>query len=127
VSTKTKELKADGLEYRDLPLVTGDESRAAEVTGVASRSCSIQSTTCRGDRHHAVRREGARCVVRGTTADNGVVQRVLVNGQEARALRGNFAEWEVVLEGAAKGDLKVQAHAEDAAGNVENAARADGA
>jgi len=57
--------------------------------------------------------------VRGTTADNGTVKRVLVNGREAKALRDNFAEWEVTLTGLPAGDLKLSAHAEDAAGNVE--------
>jgi hypothetical protein len=57
--------------------------------------------------------------VRGTTSDNGTVKKVVVNGREARALSANFAEWEVVLE-APKGDeVKLTAHAEDAAGNVE--------
>jgi hypothetical protein len=44
---------------------------------------------------------------------------VVVNGREARALSGNFAEWEVTLEGVRPGALKLTAHAEDAAGNVE--------
>ena len=34
VSTKTRELKEDGLDYKDVPLLTGDESRAAEVHDV---------------------------------------------------------------------------------------------
>ncbi len=53
--------------------------------------------------------------VRGTTSDNGTVKRVLVNGQEARSLRADFAEWEALLPAAAT----LSAHAEDAAGNVE--------
>ena len=52
-------------------------------------------------------------------SDNGTVTRVLVNGKEARAVSPNFAEWEIVLEGVPAGALKIQAHAEDAAGNVE--------
>ena len=56
--------------------------------------------------------------VRGTTADNGVVTRVLVNGREAKAVRENFAEWEVTLDPATAGKT-LNAHAEDAAGNVE--------
>ncbi len=59
-----------------------------------------------------------KAVVRGTTADNGTVKRVVVNGQEARALRPNFAEWEAVLEHPG-GPLAATAHAEDTAGNVE--------
>jgi hypothetical protein len=60
-----------------------------------------------------------RLLVRGTTADNGTVKRVLVNGKEARAVRPNYAEWEVMLEGVRSGDVRLTAHAEDAAGNVE--------
>ena len=56
--------------------------------------------------------------MRGTTGDNGTVKRVLVNGREAKATAANFAEWEAVLEKAAGGS-KIEAAAEDAAGNVE--------
>jgi hypothetical protein len=59
-----------------------------------------------------------KAVVRGTTSDNGTVKRVVVNGQEAKALRPNFAEWEAVLVHDGE-PLTVAAHAEDAAGNVE--------
>jgi hypothetical protein len=59
-----------------------------------------------------------KVLVRGSTADNGTVKRVVVNGQEAKAKRDNFAEWEILLE-AGKGRWKVAAHAEDAAGNIE--------
>src|SRR5205823_6586636 len=65
-----------------------------------------------------VRFVDGKVVVRGTTSDNGVVKRVVVNGQEATALRPNHAEWEVALNHAG-GPLTMQAHAEDAAGNVE--------
>ncbi len=58
-------------------------------------------------------------VVRGTTADNGVVKKVVVNGREAKALSPNFAEWKVVLRDIRPGELRLSAHAEDAAGNVE--------
>ncbi len=64
---------------------------------------------------HLERLSDGRLRVRGSTADNGTVKRVVVNGNEAKALTANFAEWEVVLEKTAK----VTAHAEDAAGNVE--------
>jgi hypothetical protein len=60
--------------------------------------------------------------VRGGTSDNGAVKRVLVNGVEARALRANFAEWEAMLPQRGAGELKLTAHAEDAAGNVEKLA-----
>ena len=65
-----------------------------------------------------VRRLGdGKLSVRGTTADNGEVKAVMVNGQDAKALRPNFAEWEIVLSTPQSGELI--AHAEDSAGNVE--------
>jgi hypothetical protein len=60
-----------------------------------------------------------KLLVRGTASDNGTVTRVLVNGREARALAPNFAEWEITLDRVRPGDLKLTAHAEDAAGNIE--------
>lgn len=60
-----------------------------------------------------------KLTVRGTTSDNGAVTRVLVNGQEARALSKNFAEWEIVLDVSDGAELKLTAHAVDAAGNIE--------
>lgn len=66
-----------------------------------------------------VKADGANVVVRGSTADNGVVKKVVVNGREAKALAPNFSEWEVMLAGEKGSELKLTAHAEDAAGNVE--------
>jgi hypothetical protein len=60
-----------------------------------------------------------RMVVRGTTSDNGTVRQVTVNGRAAKAVRENYAEWEVTLEGVERGAVKLTAGAEDAAGNVE--------
>ena len=54
-------------------------------------------------------------LVRGTSSDNGVIKRVVVNGREARTVRANFAEWEATVPTAAG----LQAFGEDAAGNVE--------
>ena len=65
---------------------------------------------------HVMRVKG-KTIVRGTTADNGAVKRVLVNDQSARPLRPNFAEWEAILE--ETGVTRLSAHAEDAAGNRE--------
>jgi hypothetical protein len=63
----------------------------------------------------SLRREGGRLRVRGTTADNGQVRRVVVGGVEARATAPNFLEWEAELDV----PEKLSAFAEDAAGNVE--------
>jgi hypothetical protein len=126
VSTKTQELKNDGLAYREESLLTGDESRVAEVRDVSFPKLldpvdDLPPVTVITQ----VRREpGGRVVVRGTTSDNGTVKRVVVNGKEARALAANFAEWEVTLEEASVVEVngKLSAHAEDAAGNIEKLA-----
>src|SRR5205085_7545303 len=68
---------------------------------------------------HVTRPAAGRVQVRGTTSDNGSVRRVRVNGVEAHPLATNYAEWEAVLEGVPAGAVKLTAHAEDAAGNVE--------
>ena len=63
-------------------------------------------------------RDGYRHV-RGTTADNGEVKRVCVNGSLARPTAPNFLEWEAVVEGSHPASTIVSAFAEDVAGNVE--------
>ena len=119
VSTKAPDLKGDSRVYREEPLLTGDESRVAEVRGVAFPKPldpvdDLPPTTVITHVH----RSAGKLVVRGTTADNGTVKRVLVNSKEARPLAANFAEWEVVLDRVGPAGT-VSAHAEDAAGNVE--------
>jgi hypothetical protein len=119
-ATNAKDFGADGLAYRDEPPLTGHESRVAEVRDVAFP----QLLDPVDDLPPATvithwRRTGKQVIVRGTTSENGTVKRVLVNGIEARALRPNHAEWEAVLENVPSGEVKLQAHAEDAAGNVE--------
>ncbi|MBI3822699.1 MAG: G8 domain-containing protein [Planctomycetes bacterium] len=59
-----------------------------------------------------------KLLVRGTTSDNGTVTKVLVNGEPAKATRPNFAEWEITLD-RPRVSIRIEAHAEDAAGNVE--------
>jgi hypothetical protein len=121
VSTKTRELREDGFAYQEVPLLTGDESRAAEVRDVAFPQLldpvdDLPPTTVIT---YVTALGAGKVIVRGTTSDNGTVKRVVVNGQEARALAPNFAEWEIELSAAKPGKWKVSAHAEDAAGNVE--------
>ncbi|HJT79516.1 MAG TPA: G8 domain-containing protein [Gemmataceae bacterium] len=121
VSTRTHELKDDGLDYKEVPLLTGDESRAAEVHGVAFPSLldPVDDLPPATAITYVGPLEGGRLVVRGTTSDNGTVKRVRVNGQEARALAADFAEWEAVLTGIRRGTVRLVAGAEDGAGNVE--------
>jgi hypothetical protein len=117
VSIKSGEFKADPTKFRAENLVTGDESRLAEVKGIAFPQLldpvdDLPPTTVIT---HVLKQVGGKVLVRGTTADNGAVKRVVVNAQEARAVTANFAEWEIVLTGV----RELTAHAEDAAGNIE--------
>ncbi len=121
VSTRSPEFKSAPDKFRAEWPLTGDESRVAEVGGVEFPKVldpvdDLPPTTVIT---HVDRPAAGKVVVRGTTADNGAVKRVVVNGQAARAVSANFAEWEVTLERPAAGVFRVQAHAEDAAGNVE--------
>jgi len=120
VSTRSPEYKRDPSAFRAVPQLTGDESRAVEVSGVSfpqvlDPTDDLPPATV----ITRVVRTGSRVTVKGVTSDNGPVKRVLVNGKEARAVSPNFAEWELTLEGVPAGAFEVKAHAEDAAGNVE--------
>jgi hypothetical protein len=119
VSTRAKDLINDGNKYSEEPPLTGDESRVAEVRDVEFPKLldPVDDLPPATVITHIRRIKDGKLLVRGTTSDNGKVKRVVVNGKEARAVTGNFAEWEVVLD--AKGIGKISAHAEDAAGNVE--------
>ena len=64
---------------------------------------------------HVGKPSNGKIVVRGTTSDCGPVKSVQVNGQHVKALRPDFAEWEVTLD-ASSNTFKVRS--EDAAGNV---------
>ena len=121
VSTRAADLLGDGNTYREVPLLTGSRSRVAEVQDfefpklldpVDDRPPTTVIT-------HIGQPAPGKLLVRGTTTDNGTVKKVLVNGRQAKATAGNFAEWEIVLEAAQPGETKLTAHAEDAVGNVE--------
>jgi hypothetical protein len=121
VSTRTQELKADGLKYREEFPLTGDESRVAEVKEIAFPQLlgPVDDLPPATVITHVGRAEGGKVVVRGSTSDNGTIKTVRVNGREARSVGANFAEWEVVLDDVRSGELKLEAQAEDAAGNIE--------
>jgi hypothetical protein len=121
VSTRSPEYKSTPAKFHKEPPLTGNESAVAEISDmelpkVLDPVDDLAPTTVIT---HVRRSAAGKIVVRGTTADNGTVRRVVVNGTEARALADNFAEWEVALA-APLAELK--AHAEDAAGNVESRA-----
>ncbi len=66
-----------------------------------------------------VRKVAGKLLVRGSTADNGTVTKVIVNGKSAKAVGLNFSEWEIALDPPPGSALKLEAHAQDASGNVE--------
>jgi hypothetical protein len=119
-ATNAKDFGADGLAYHAEVPLTGHESRVTLVKDVEFPKLldpvdDLPPTTVIT---HIRRLPGDKLLVRGTTADNGTVKRVLVNGKEAKAVTPNFAEWEIELRGVS-GEVRLTAHAEDAAGNVE--------
>src|SRR5262249_30025134 len=116
VSTASKDYAADGLKYHEEALFSSIV-RVAEVGNVEFPKLldpvdDLPPTTVIT---HVRNLADGKFTVRGVTADNGTVKRVLVNGKEAKALAPNFAEWEIHLENVAR----LEAHAKDAAGNVE--------
>ena len=103
------------------PLLTGDESRVAEVENVDFPSLlnPIDDLPPATVITHVLRMDGDRLRVRGSASDNGAIKSVRVNGQEARGLADNFAEWEVVLTDVKPGELRLEARSDDTAGNAE--------
>jgi hypothetical protein len=59
-----------------------------------------------------------KVVIRGTAAAVGTITRIQVDGQPARAVRPNFAEWEITVPATSR---RIAVRAEDAAGNVSSA------
>jgi hypothetical protein len=116
LSAKAEEAKAGPDRFGAVSGLTSKGTRAAEVKGVAFPNLlePVDDLPPATVITH-VRREGDRLLVRGITADNGVVKRVLVNEREAQPTDGNFAQWQIELPAAAR----VSAYAEDAAGNKE--------
>jgi hypothetical protein len=124
-SIVAKDYRADGLSYREVDGVTGDESRLAEVTGVDFPIL----LTPRDDQPPAtiitwptvgipVQATGGTLVVSGTSTDNGSVRRVTVNGVEAVPVDDNYLQWTATLR-VEPGALTLTALSEDTAGNVE--------
>jgi hypothetical protein len=123
VSTKAKDLLADGREYRKLPPLTGDESVVAEVSDVQWPNLlpavdDVPPATI----ITSVRRDGGTLVVRGLSHDNGEITSVTVNDTAARVIlrKSGVVDWEATLDSKAKGSLI--AFATDDAGNAERTA-----
>lgn len=119
VSTRSPEYKAAPDKYRaDSPL-TGDESRVAQVENVEFPDLlqPVDDLPPSTVITHVTRRD-SKVTIRGTTADNGDIVRVTVNGTPATSLRDRFAEWEVTLD-LPISVTQVEAVGVDAAGNAE--------
>jgi hypothetical protein len=121
VSTRSPEFKAEQSRFKNVPLFTGDESRAAEVTGTAFPRLlePVDDMPPISVITHVSRQPSGQLLVRGTTSDNGVVKTVWVNDREAKSLRDGFAEWEIVLDSNGASAVQLIAHAIDTAGNRE--------
>ena len=123
VSTKAKDLLADGNTYRSDPPLTGDESRAAEVKDIEFPTLlapvdDLPPATV------ITRVETGGTVppnslfVRGIATAAGLIEKVIVNEIEAEYDNGT-GEWRVTIARAANGPTTITAHAEGAANNVE--------
>jgi hypothetical protein len=122
VSTKAKDLLADGNQYQSLPPLTGDESVVAEVTGLSWPELLDEVD----DEPPAtiilsVAADDGWIIVRGVSHDNGEIVAVEVNGTAAEFISSasGVVDWQATLE--ATHDTIV-AFAKDRAGNVEQMA-----
>ncbi|MGE0608268.1 MAG: G8 domain-containing protein [Pirellulales bacterium] len=113
-------------EYRELPPLTGPESRVAEVADVPFPTLldpiddlPPATVITWPSPDLPAKTENGQLLVRGVTTDNGRTQRVLVNGIAATNLDYNFGQWEVRIPVTTEGELLITAAAEDDAGNVE--------
>ena len=112
--------------FREDPPLTGDESRVAEVKDIEFPKvldpvddiapATIITSPAAGSPAKLV---NGTLTIRGTTTDNLLTRRVVVNGVEVQSTDFDFHQWEVKLTGLKPGKLKLEALAEDAAGNVE--------
>lgn len=125
VSAKSGEVRSEGNSYKSDPPLTGDESRVLEVRDVSFPQLldpvdDLPPSTV----VTSVARTADGWLVRGSASDNGEIKQVTINGVAARAVRDNFAEWEVTLQNPGKqGSVEITALARDAAGNVEKQPR----
>jgi hypothetical protein len=63
---------------------------------------------------HVAKQQNGKLVVRGTASDTGQIHRLQVNGHEAHATRGDFAEWEAHVDSPAS---SLVIRAQDSSGN----------
>jgi hypothetical protein len=122
VSVRSGDYRSEnGNGYRDDKPLTGDESRAMEVTDVPFPQLldPVDDLPPATVITQVAKQSDGTLLVRGTASDNGAISRVVVNGSPAKATRDNFAEWEIRLPADAS-PAGIAAHGEDSAGNVES-------
>ncbi len=120
ISTRAKDLLADGERYRGDPPLTGDESVAAEVSGLTWP----QLLEAVDDQPPAtivtsVRLVGDKLVATGVSHDDGEIAAVTVNDRAAElsATTAGVADWRIELPAGSTGEIV--ALARDAQGNEE--------
>lgn len=120
VSVKSGEMQGpDAKTYKSDSPLTGDESRVREVASVPFPKLldpvddQPPATVITG-----IAKAGSEWKISGVAVDNGVIKQVSINGQPAKSLRDNFAEWEITLPELPR-DGSVTANSVDAAGNAE--------
>jgi hypothetical protein len=120
VSTRAKDLLADGNEYRQDQPLTGNESVAAEVKDIDfPRLLDPIDDIPPATIITAIRKSGERFIIRGVSHDNGKVIAVRVNGKSAtlKHVTEGVTDWEITLDATATG--KFVAQGIDHAGNSE--------
>ena len=121
VSTASPDYKkADPRDFRKEALLTGDESRVKEVTGVEfPKALNPVDDFPPVTIITSVRKVNGKLIVGGVAHDNGEITAVLVNGEKAKLTKvlSGLAEWEAEIP--LSGDGQISAGATDQAGNVE--------
>ena len=120
VSTRAKDLLADGNEYRQDQPLTGNESVAAEVKNIDfPRLLDPIDDIPPATIITAIHKSGDRFMIRGISHDNGKIAAVRVNGKSATLnnVTEGVTDWEITLNAPATG--KFVAQGIDQAGNAE--------
>ena len=120
VSTRAKDLLADGNAYHQERPLTGNESVVAEVQDIVfPRLLEPVDDVPPATIITAIRKRGERFVIRGTCHDNGRIAAVQVNGKSAtlKNVTAGVADWKITIDASATS--KVVAQGIDRAGNTE--------
>lgn len=120
VSMKSGEVRGpDGKAYKSDAPLTGDESRVLEVaTGAFPQLLDPIDDQPPATVITGIFKVETGWRIAGVAADNGAIKEVVVNGLPAKAVRDNFAEWEITLQELPSNGT-VTASATDSAGNQE--------